>query len=182
MGLLSGQAQTMLNGDVIAIKHLMFEKLYNDVYKVLRNTSYNKYEVNSLVRNILESVHIYDLYNVFALKVNDIEKLCKSAYVLYVKEQSCIFAEQNIVLYQTLENALRFYRGEFDYLPIQIHDNVLFADTINSVYYTTTLSKYLNRHSIMASITKAFTGSHVEFAKEFIEEAKVYVHNKMFNV
>ena len=185
MGLLAGQEQTINNGDAIAIKMNMFDTLVNHMTEHFRDRPYSSYSLKQMVRDCLRSTRIYDLYDLcnFNLNADEIEKLCNSDYVYAIKTQKYIVAEYSASFVQTLENALHYYRGELDQIPVVIYKRKFFEDMDDSkIEKIITLQDYIDglidTHQ-QFMVSKYITGANVVFSNEFVEEAVKYVTNEL---
>lgn len=185
MGLLSGQEQTINNGDAIAIKMYMFDTLVNHMTEHFRGRPYSSYSLKQMVRDRLRSTRIYDLYDVcnFNLNADEIEKLCNSDCVYAIKTQKFIVVEYSASFVQTLENALHYYRKELDQIPVVIYKRKFFEDIDDcKIEKIITLQDYIDglidTHQ-QFMVSKYITGANVVFSNEFVEEAVEYVTNEL---
>ena len=184
MGLLAGQDIIMTDGDVIIIKNKIFDKLCDAIRIYMHNNNfvYSHITVRRLISSLLANVRLYDLndYGGFDLDANDIELLCNDDNsIAGMQDYYTIIVEHNLEIKYNLENALHFFRGEFDKIYVTVYNDILFKDTKKQARYTIPLSEYRCNSSLMPTIKKAYASSVITFTLQFIQDAEEYACQKL---
>ena len=118
----------------------------------------------------------------FDLDANEIELLCNDDNsIKSLHDYFSIIVEHNLEIKYNLENALHFFRGEFDKIYVTVYNDILFKDTGKQARYTIPLSEYRYRCdiSLMPTIKKAYASSVITFTLQFIQDAEEYACQRL---